>query len=64
MTKAAGHDVATACPLDCPDSCSLTVSLSDGRVVALDGAHANPVTAGYICEKPREDFYREIAISR
>ena len=53
MSKAAGHDVCTACPLDCPDSCSLTVSLSDGRVVALDGGHANPVTAGYICGKVR-----------
>ena len=53
MSKAAGHEVSTACPLDCPDSCSLTVSLSGGRVVALDGGHANPVTAGYICGKVR-----------
>jgi anaerobic selenocysteine-containing dehydrogenase len=53
MSKAAGHVVSTACPLDCPDSCSLTVSLSGGRVVALDGGHANPVTAGYICGKVR-----------
>jgi len=53
MTKPAGHRVGTACPLDCPDSCSLSVSLSDGRVVALDGGHANPVTGGYICGKVR-----------
>jgi len=53
MTKAVGHQVGTACPLDCPDSCSLSVSLSDGRVVALDGGHANPVTGGYICGKVR-----------
>jgi anaerobic selenocysteine-containing dehydrogenase len=53
MSKGTGHDVSTACPLDCPDSCSLSVSLSDGRVVALDGSHANPVTAGYICGKVR-----------
>jgi len=53
MSKSAGHEVSTACPLDCPDSCSLSVSLSDGRVVALDGGHANPVTAGYICGKVR-----------
>ena len=26
--------VASACPLDCPDACSLDVTLSDGRVVA------------------------------
>ena len=54
MTKpTGGHQVGTACPLDCPDSCSLSVSLSDGRVVALDGGDANPVTGGYICGKVR-----------
>lgn len=54
MTKPpGGHQVGTACPLDCPDSCSLSVSLADGRVVALDGGHANPVTGGYICGKVR-----------
>ena len=38
MTKPpGGHQVGTACPLDCPDSCSLSVSLADGRVVDLDG---------------------------
>ena len=29
------------------------MSLADGRVVALDGGHANPVTGGYICGKVR-----------
>ncbi|MFO7695101.1 MAG: molybdopterin-dependent oxidoreductase [Vicinamibacterales bacterium] len=53
MTKPAGRQVGTACPLDCPDSCSLSVSLADGRVVALDGGDANPVTGGYICGKVR-----------
>jgi anaerobic selenocysteine-containing dehydrogenase len=53
MTRPAGHQVNTACPLDCPDSCSLSVSLADSRVVALDGGHANPVTGGYICGKVR-----------
>lgn len=53
MTKPAGHLVDTACPLDCPDSCSLSVSLEDGRVVALDGGRDNPVTRGYICGKVR-----------
>jgi anaerobic selenocysteine-containing dehydrogenase len=53
MTTPAGHQISTACPLDCPDSCSLRVSLADGRVVALDGGDANPVTGGYICGKVR-----------
>jgi anaerobic selenocysteine-containing dehydrogenase len=45
--------VATACPLDCPDACSLTVSVRDGRIVELDGGHASDVTRGYICAKVR-----------
>jgi anaerobic selenocysteine-containing dehydrogenase len=45
--------VDTACPLDCPDSCSLAVSVQNGKVVTLDGSHRNPVTEGYICAKVR-----------
>jgi anaerobic selenocysteine-containing dehydrogenase len=47
------HNVATVCPLDCPDSCSLDVSVQDGRVTAVDGSHVNPITGGYICAKVR-----------
>jgi len=49
----AEHTVATACPLDCPDSCSLDVTVQDGRVTAIDGSDANPVTGGFICAKVR-----------
>ena len=45
--------VESGCPLDCPDACSLSVTVTDGRVVAIDGSHANPVTRGYICAKVR-----------
>lgn len=45
--------VQTACPLDCPDSCSLEVTTRGGRVVALDGGASNPVTQSYICAKVR-----------
>jgi len=45
--------VETACPLDCPDSCSLTVTIQDGRVVEVDGGTRNPVTGGFICAKVR-----------
>ena len=47
------HVVDTACPLDCPDSCSLSVATSGGRVVSLDGSRLNPVTDGFICAKVR-----------
>lgn len=45
--------VETACVLDCPDSCTLSVSIEEGRVVKVDGSPRNPVTAGYICAKVR-----------
>jgi anaerobic selenocysteine-containing dehydrogenase len=50
---AAEHTVATVCPLDCPDSCSLDITIQDGRIAAIDGSDLNPVTAGYICAKVR-----------
>ena len=46
--------VDTACPLDCPDSCSLAVTISKGRVVEIDGSTLNTPTAGYICAKVRK----------
>jgi anaerobic selenocysteine-containing dehydrogenase len=45
--------VETACPLDCPDACSLAVTVQHGKVIALDGSEKNPVTGGYICAKVR-----------
>jgi len=45
--------VETACPLDCPDACSLAVTVEQGKVVTIDGSRKNPVTDGYICAKVR-----------
>jgi anaerobic selenocysteine-containing dehydrogenase len=45
--------VQTACPLDCPDSCTLEVTVENGRIVEMDGGHQNPATRGYICAKVR-----------
>src|SRR5882757_7276926 len=45
--------VETACPLDCPDSCSLAVTVQHGKVVTIDGSVRNPVTDGFICAKVR-----------
>ncbi len=50
----APQHLASACPLDCPDACSLDVTVEAGRVVAIGGSEANPVTRGYICAKVRE----------
>jgi anaerobic selenocysteine-containing dehydrogenase len=46
--------VETACPLDCPDACSLAVTVRHGKVITIDGSRKNPVTDGYICAKVRK----------
>ena len=43
----------SACPLDCPDSCSLEMKIEDGRVVKVDGDRRNAYTQGFICSKVR-----------
>jgi anaerobic selenocysteine-containing dehydrogenase len=49
-----GHStVQTACPLDCPDSCTLDVTVERGRIVKIDGGDTNPTTRDYICAKVR-----------
>ena len=52
----------TACPLDCPDSCSLQVEVEDGRLVGVDAAPAdvaaNPFTQGFICKKVKHHAER------
>ena len=42
---------ASVCPLDCPDTCSLAVTVADGRVLAVRGTKVNPITHGAICAK-------------
>jgi anaerobic selenocysteine-containing dehydrogenase len=44
-------DHASVCPLDCPDTCSLTVTVEHERIVKIRGSRANPYTAGVICTK-------------
>ncbi len=43
--------LASVCPLDCPDTCSLSVTVDDNRVVEVRGSKANPYTAGVLCAK-------------
>lgn len=44
-------DHASVCPLDCPDTCSLTVTVEHAKIVRIRGSRANPYTAGVICTK-------------
>src|SRR5688500_3273132 len=39
----------TACNRDCPDSCSVLVTVERGRAIALRGDKAHPVTRGALC---------------
>jgi anaerobic selenocysteine-containing dehydrogenase len=50
--------VETACPLDCPDACTLSVTLRGGRIVKIDGSPDNEITRGYICAKVRKFHHR------
>jgi anaerobic selenocysteine-containing dehydrogenase len=42
---------ASVCTFDCPDTCSLTVTVDDGRLVKVRGSKALPYTEGVICTK-------------
>jgi anaerobic selenocysteine-containing dehydrogenase len=41
----------SVCPLDCPDTCSLAVTVENHKVVKVRGSHVNPLTRGTICGK-------------
>src|SRR5215510_12547589 len=42
---------AGVCAFDCPDACSLTVTVDAGRVVKARGSDAVPYTGAVICSK-------------
>src|SRR5262249_9533930 len=41
----------TACTRDCPDACSMLVTVEDGRAVRLQGDPGDPITRGFLCER-------------
>jgi len=41
----------SVCPLDCPDTCAVRITLEDGRVTRLEGDPEHPVTRGFACVK-------------
>ncbi|PYT15537.1 MAG: molybdopterin oxidoreductase [Acidobacteria bacterium] len=52
-------ELHSVCPLDCPDRCSLDVTVEAERVVSITGSRVNPLTDGFICAKVR-DFPRRV----
>lgn len=62
MTAAETKIARSVCPFDCPDTCSLNVTLENTRIVSIDGNPEHPITQGAICNKVRhlnERFYHE-----
>jgi anaerobic selenocysteine-containing dehydrogenase len=46
----------SVCTFDCPDTCSLTVTVDQDRIVKVRGSSALPFTDGVICNKVAHDM--------
>lgn len=52
MSEPTDHTVKpSVCPLDCPDTCSLQVSVINDEISKVKGSRVNPYTAGSVCDK-------------
>src|SRR6266702_5907675 len=49
----------SVCALDCPDCCSLVLTVQDGRATRLRGNPEHPVTRGFLCGKVAQYLERE-----
>ena len=56
--------VETACPLDCPDTCSLSVSVECGQITKIDQSKRHDLTGGFICSKVRRFADRVYGVNR
>nr|WP_315479705.1 molybdopterin oxidoreductase family protein [uncultured Rhodoferax sp.] len=45
------HKVLGACPHDCPDTCSMVVTVREGIAIKVQGNPAHPATNGALCTK-------------
>jgi anaerobic selenocysteine-containing dehydrogenase len=52
------------CTLDCPDACSLAVTVRGGRIVKVDASGASEFTDGWICSKVKRSAERVYAPNR
>jgi molybdopterin guanine dinucleotide-containing S/N-oxide reductase-like protein len=43
--------VHAACPHDCPDACSVLITIEDGQATKIQGDPEHPVTQGFLCAK-------------
>src|SRR5688500_19328277 len=54
----------SVCALDCPDCCSVLVTVEDGRGTRLRGNPEHPVTRGFLCGKVAQYLEREYSPDR
>src|SRR5262245_39838516 len=54
----------SVCALDCPDACSMLVTVEDGRATQLRGNPDHPVTRGFLCGKVARYLEREYSPER
>src|SRR5262245_46012653 len=55
----------TTCALDCPDACSVLVTIDDdGKATRLRGNPEHPVTRGFLCGKVARYLEREYSPDR
>ena len=54
----------TVCALDCPDACSMLVTVEDGRATQLRGDPDHPITRGFLCAKVSRYLEREYSPDR
>src|SRR5258707_13028462 len=54
----------TVCALDCPDACSMLVTVDDGRATQLRGDPDHPITRGFLCAKVSRYLEREYSPDR
>src|SRR5437588_8735069 len=43
--------IRAVCPHDCPDTCSMLVTVENGRATRIDGDREHPFTQGFLCTK-------------
>src|SRR5271165_6112447 len=43
--------VHAACPHDCPDACSVLITIENSRATKIQGNPEHPVTRGFLCAK-------------
>ena len=54
----------SVCALDCPDCCSVLVTVDNGHATKLRGDPAHPVTRGFLCGKVAQYLEREYSPQR